>query len=514
MGYVLLEVYKSDDINGPTVGEILEISPDYGGNQSGRHNYIVAYNVSDMKMILTGSSSPYNTMFAISKSEYDRLFSQYGANCPVATRVATTGSEQNISNIQVLTLAYFSPSPDDSKTYVTSYAAIFPGSFSVREISTEDTLNVQGVPIYTTEPQAQEAIGDGTWSYGSLHPDPFDGAGNSGTGGGGGNFNYASDPPDGARDDADPSISVVDTGFITLFNPTIQELKQLAQYLWSGAFDLNNFKRVVNNPMDLIMGLSMLPVPIPNGQRVEVGLGLTGSGVYMTKASSQWVTVYCGSVDLSLKDFSVSYLDFDPYTSVEIYLPFIGSRTLKADEVMGHVIELTYKVDILSGSCVAWVDAIYKNKSRNLYAFMGQCAQSLPVTSGDWTNMINGIISVIGGAVGGAAVGGAAGAIAGGLAAASSAVVNDSKINVERTGSIGSGGGFRGPKHPYVVINTPNICKPDNQAAYEGYPAYFTQQLAALSGFTIVESVNVSNIPATEAELTEIKDLLLSGVIL
>lgn len=338
--------------------------------------------------------------------------------------------------------------------------------------------------------------------------DPYHNAGDSDINGPDGTFDYSGNPPGGFNDFSFPAISAVDTGFVTLYNPNAAQLKALSDYLWSNSFDLNAFKKLFNDPMDLFLGLSIVPVAVPDGGVREVGIGLIGTGVNMTVAASQWVDVDCGDYDVPL--FTDSYLDFDPYTSIEIYLPYIGTRTLKADEVMGHNLAIHYGVDILSGACVAWLDI----DGHVTYCFMGQCATSIPIVSGDWTNLINGILSVVGGAVGGAVKGGVGGAIAGGVAAASAVAVADGKISVERSGSISSAGGLLAPQKPVLIISAPRLCKPADQNIFEGYPAYVTMNLSALTGFTVVENIHLQGIAATDAELAEIETLLMSGVIL
>ncbi len=365
-----------------------------------------------------------------------------------------------------------------------------------------------GVSAMAQKPQDETVEEDDITNEIPAGPDPYWNAPDSEPDSSPGTYDYSGNPPGGAGTDPDPSLSATDAGFITIFNPTTAELRSLASYLWSNSFDINIFKKLFNDPMDIFLGLSILPVSIPDGGRIEVGIGLIGTGVFMTKAATQWVTLDCGYKEIP--NYTHSYLDYDPYTSVEIYLPFVGSRTLKADEVMGKTLHVTYKIDILSGACAVWVDS----GNTNLYVFMGQCAMSVPVASGDWTNVINGVLSVVGGAAGGAVKGGVGGAIAGGVAAASSVAVTDGKISVDRSGAISSAGGFRAPKKPYLVISSPNVCKPANQNTYEGYPLYVTYKIGDLSGFTQIELTNLSNIPATDGELAEIKQLLLSGVIL
>lgn len=338
--------------------------------------------------------------------------------------------------------------------------------------------------------------------------DPYGPGGDSTDGGGNGTFDYDSVETEGFDDFNLPDNSAVDTGFLTLYNPSAAELKSLSNYLWSNSFDLDTFKKLVNDPMDLILGLSILPIQVPQGERREIGIGLIGTDIYMTTIPSQWVKIDCGSV--TIPNFTGSYLDYDPYTSVEIYLPFIGTRTLKADEVMGRTISVGYAVDILSGACVAWIDV----DGSLMYTYMGQCATSIPVVSGDWTNVINGILSVVGSAAGGAIKGGVGGAIAGGVAAASSVAVNDSKISVERSGNISGAAGLLAYKRPFIIINAPRICKPANQNIYTGYPSYITQRIGDISGYTEIEVLRLYNIPATDPEIDEIRSLLMGGVIL
>lgn len=70
--------------------------------------------------------------------------------------------------------------------------------------------------------------------------DPYNPGGNSGQGGGTGNFDNTTVPVDipGL-----PSLSASDTGFISLYNPSISQLNSLASFMWSDLFDLDTFKK-------------------------------------------------------------------------------------------------------------------------------------------------------------------------------------------------------------------------------------------------------------------------------
>lgn len=354
--------------------------------------------------------------------------------------------------------------------------------------------------------------------------DPFGRGGNSDNGGGNGNFDGSSDhtPHSGL-----PTLSAVDAGFITLFNPSINQLQDLAHYMWTNPlFDLANWKKLFADPMQAILGLSIVPVAVPSGVALPVTVGNIATNVSMNVASTQYVTVDCGGINVN--EYWGAYLDYSPYTKCEIYLPYIGMRQLNIDDVMDKNIHVWYNVDILSGACCAQIEC----DGNVLYTYVGQCSCSVPICGNDWTNVINGVLGVassIGGlvATGGAfmganpsnlaahveTTGNAISNIAGDLSNTANAV-NQSKPTTERSGTMSSMGGMLGIQYPYLVLTRPRQCLPRYQNTFTGYPSFITRGLSQLSGFTIVNSIHLQNVPATDAELTEIENLLKTGVVL
>ena len=215
--------------------------------------------------------------------------------------------------------------------------------------------------------------------------DPYGDDGYSEGAGGNGNL-------DGTGDDIDipglPTLSATDTGFITLFNPSLTQLKNLASYMWTGLFDVDTLRKLFADPMDCILGLSLVPVAVPNGGTREVSVGNISTGISMTIAARQFVEVDCGSINVN--EYWGAYLDYEPYTKAEIYLPYIGTHPIAIDDIMGKTVKVVYHVDIMSGSCTAYV----KCGGSVLYSFIGQCSLSIPVTGNDWTNVINGALNI------------------------------------------------------------------------------------------------------------------------
>jgi hypothetical protein len=333
--------------------------------------------------------------------------------------------------------------------------------------------------------------------------DPYTSGGESEPGGGTGDFDGTSVPVDFA---SLPTLSAVDAGLITLFNPTGAQLKSLGAYLWSDLFSLDTLKKLFSDPMEAILGLSIIPGPVPQGSLTTVKFGNIDTGIYMTPASAQYFDVDCGS--LNVEEYWGAYLDYEPYTKAEIYLPFIGVHQISVDDIMGKTVAIRYHIDILSGGCACEI----KCGDSVLYTFVGCCASSVPVTGRDWTNLINGVISC-GVAVGSlVATGGAtAPAVAGEIA---SAVTNGLKPTTEKSGSLSGAGGMLAGKKPVLMLTRPRQALPGNQNKYTGYPSFMTKSLGALSGYTEIHSILLSGIDGTESEIAEIEELLKGGVIL
>lgn len=304
-----------------------------------------------------------------------------------------------------------------------------------------------------------------------------------------------------------PTNTAVDSGFITLYNPTLAQIQALGAFMWSDLFDLDTFKKLFGDPMQAILGLSLVPVIPPQGSSVEVRIGNVNTGVYMRQISNQFTQHDFGTIHLN--EYWGGYLDYSPYTQVEIYLPFIGVRPLSADDVMNKDVHLIYNIDLLSGACIAFI-LVNENV---LYQFIGQCSCSVPITGNDWTNVINGVLGIAGAIGTTVATGGMTTPKAISMVPALASSVVSSKPRVEKSGSLSGMGGMLGVFSPYLIITRPNQALPAGQNKFQGYPSFITRTLGTLSGFTRVSDVHLEGFTCTDAEKTEIKQLLEQGVI-
>ena len=342
--------------------------------------------------------------------------------------------------------------------------------------------------------------------------DPYENGGVSDVDGGGGDFddeNIAVDIPDL------PTVNFSDLGMITLFSPTVAQLKALAAGLWSNDF-YNAITKMFISPMDAIIGLGFIPISVPTAgtKNLKVGGievkyfpdGVTPTSISMNYVSTQYVNITFG--ELNVNEFWGAYLDYSPYTKIDIYLPYIGIRSLNVDDIMNKTIRCDYNIDIMSGSCIAFL----KCGDSVLYQFTGNVMTQIPISASNFNNIISSALSVATASIAGASVGGFGGMVGAGLAS-SAAQVGNAKPSIERSGAIVGSGAMLAIQYPYLILTRPRQALPANQNKYTGYPSFITENLSDLDGYTEIEYIHLESVPATDAELNEIESILKSGVI-
>ena len=198
--------------------------------------------------------------------------------------------------------------------------------------------------------------------------------------------------------DAVPSIDFLDSGFIRAYVPTIAELNQIAGKMWDNTF-LENIKKMFQNPMNAIISLNLVPgiEHVTKGARSNVIIGVYDTTYSAETVAKQYFSVDMGSRTIP-KEFG-NFLDYAPYTFVQLFLPYIGMIELNTEDVVGHKVSVKYKCDILTGQLVATIlidDSVYNQ-------YQGNFSMSAPMTGGDFSSMYMGVVrggsSVVGGAI-------------------------------------------------------------------------------------------------------------------
>lgn len=349
--------------------------------------------------------------------------------------------------------------------------------------------------------------GDDPFGPGTNKP-VLPGDGETGPGGGGGSHDGNSDAitlPDF------PSVEnqIISAGWSHAWCPTNAERKQLGAYLFSQGF-VDSFKKQYANPMDVMLKSHVIPLDPVKGAAKNVVIAGIDTGVSLTSLANQYREYDLGGIFIPM--YWNSFLDFEPYTSIELYLPFVGTYKLNTYDVINKTINIKYRVDFATGNCLAVV--LVDNVP--MYLYNSNIAHDVPIASSVYNGFTEGLFGVLGGAVSvtAGAMTGQPLAIAGGALSMAQGASNFIAPDVKHAGNVGGNVGYMSPNYAYVRIVRPVTAIPRNYGREKGYTSNITRRLGELSGYTVIDQVHIENITATHAELREIESLLKGGIIL
>ena len=329
-------------------------------------------------------------------------------------------------------------------------------------------------------------------------------------------------------------------GFVTVYHPTTQQLYDFQSWLWVKYAEVDTNK-IWNNPFDGVVSLfELYCTPTDTGSR-NIHSGFLDSGIN-SAVISRYTEINCGT--LAIPEYWGNYLDYSPYTRAYIYLPFIGIQELHSDDIIGAVVNVTYRIDEYNGSCIALitvaksieVDGEQKSYQNVMYQFTGNCSVELPFSGGSQAQIKAGFmiadayqsaanVSALGQALGGLAsilstnpLGGVIGGVGGAMATAAygqaqaTANMLSGKSVVAHSGQFGSSHGPLGVKKPFITVVRPKQIQVEGYNKLYGYPAHKQVIVGNCTGFLRCLEVHVISSTATDEEKSIIESMMKSGV--
>lgn len=152
---------------------------------------------------------------------------------------------------------------------------------------------------------------------------------------------------------------------------------------------------LTTNPIDCIVSLIRYPFNIPyqiQPLQSYVKLGKTEG------SAKGWTTVYISNqINFEGKDifprFGNCFLDYEPYTTYELYVPFCGTTKIRAADILGHTLNVTMLIDLITGSCTAYIKA----DQLVIETLQGSCGVQQQISGTDTAtmnaNIYNGILA-------------------------------------------------------------------------------------------------------------------------
>lgn len=321
-------------------------------------------------------------------------------------------------------------------------------------------------------------------------------------------------------------------GFIHVYNPTPAEFVAFGSWLWVTYADAT-IDKILNNPFDGVIGAHELYATPNRGGRDNIRSAFLVCPTAADLVPNRYSEIDCGTV--IVPEFYGNYLDYSPYSQAYIYLPFIGINEVSIDDIVGHAVNIRYRVDSYSGSCIAMI-FVAKDGYQNLcYQFAGSCSVEVPMAGGSQAaikagmmqaeayaraamtsavgHLFGGIGSALMGSLGGtlSSIGGIANDYANAKAGVEAARVAN-KSSVQHSGQFGASHGAMGQKIPFIIIRNPIQVKVVNYNDDYGYPAHKRVIIGGCTGYLRVREVNVISAHATDDEKAAIEALLKNGV--
>ena len=205
-----------------------------------------------------------------------------------------------------------------------------------------------------------------------------------------------------------------------------------------------------------------------------------------------------------------SFLDYPPYTSVSIYIPFIGIVPIDGNMVVGRTIRLYGAVDVIAGTIHYNVFVLTPKKEQSLIgSYEGKCGVDIPLaldnSMQNSTNILKNVADVTTGLC---------------TKSPSSLLNVGNGIFTEPVSNLGAqttNTTYYNPNKCALIMQSAIGTVPTNFGSTCGYMWCKSAALSELTGLTICKNPRIGNFDdntPTEAEREEIYSLLESGVII
>lgn len=372
----------------------------------------------------------------------------------------------------------------------------------------------------------------------------------------------------------------LDAGLFRVYSLTKQQLSAFANKLWNPAI-LEAIAQHFSDPTGVVISLHSFPFIVPHNQYDEliqfnwIPKWLDGVEVKGYSLSQEYYTVDFG--DVKIDRFSGTFYDYQPYSSAQLYLPYVGFVNLKMNEILDGTLNVKYNINIITGDFTA--NVLVKNKvdpvtkeTFNLLigCYSGNMARPLPLSRQDMLEVYKTGIELA------KTVASVAMGVNNGIAAATATQVardkydeilkynnkasifnernakygfnlpdlplkpqlsepesvmdsfkngfssnNNSSLDVAganapigRSGSLGSVLGRCTEQTPFILLSYPHQNISEKQGKLMGYATNLSGTLEDFTGYTEVREIWLTLPTATSSELAEVEKILSGGIII
>ena len=260
-----------------------------------------------------------------------------------------------------------------------------------------------------------------------------------------------------ATEQVTPVEPTTELAFVNIYNPTQAQLVDAANALF-----MNFSTGQTVDTSKYIVAIHKVFVPVSTDEAFQpIRFGSYNTQVNSKVINQRLARVSCGKV--TVPELHHNALDYSPYTTVRIWLPFLGFFDLSIDELSNKEVELNYTIDLVNGKALAEIS----NDDGVIYRFVGTAYEREPYH----TESLNNVSTVY---------------------------INGAYNMADYT--------------PYLLIERPINLTPANNNL-EGLPTYKEVTIGDMTGYVRCRKEFAKDMIATEAEKNEIEALLCGGVL-
>jgi len=307
-------------------------------------------------------------------------------------------------------------------------------------------------------------------------------------------------------------------------------LSQLAAEFFSQSI-IDELVKQFTNPTDALVSLMWIPIAydnIPGSVTSSITIGnqnITLSDSQCKIITNRKLSLETGAIVSLLwptTPYTINirntYIAKAPYTTIELFLPFVGNVPLSEDLIswLDTGFRITGALDILTGDLVyiLWIG------TEKAAIFNGNCATQMPIGSASYNafGVVSGAVTVVGGIAAAASVvatGGASaaalagvGAAAGGAASAAKSAIVHTQINGSNSSAIGAVMGLS----PRITIFTSVATETDLTAFKNelGMPYFKVDRVSNCGGYVKCHDASVS-IPGNGEDQSAVNAIMNGG---
>lgn len=302
--------------------------------------------------------------------------------------------------------------------------------------------------------------------------------------------------------------------FTNTYKMTLENLQDFKTELFSDSLS-DIIKKWWDKTIDCIVSLSIAPLNLSEFTiENHIRVGTHQMDTKATRVTNCLYEVDCGYIDI--KEYYGNFIDYEQ-TVIQCYIPFVGFIPLKTVDVMGARLTLKYIVNLITGCFNAYIN-VQRNRfnvdfNSCIYETTGNMFTQIPVTSPDFSRIIQSTLNTIVSGTTTVATGGTSSLITSQLLQGGQNLLNSSPT-IQRSGNFDKNASICAIKKPFVLIERPRISIPKNFESKKGFLSNFSSKLSDLKGYTEISYINMDNLDIPKNCIDEIKNILTSGVIL